>query len=156
MRGDAQSAQLDAVCDRLRQMGLTPHAIPGRPAWRSASRETRSPSTPSRSARCRRVEVIRVTRPYKLTSREVKPDNTVFQVGRAAIGGKQARCHRRALFGGIVQSDCRYGGRLADLGADLLRGGRTNRGRRRIRFRGLAMKRSISSSPPVNVLVYRL
>jgi len=35
------------------------------------------------------LEVIQVTRPYKLVSREVQPDDTIVKVGTAAIGGPE-------------------------------------------------------------------
>jgi 3-deoxy-7-phosphoheptulonate synthase len=69
------------------------------------------------------VDVIRVTRPYKLTGREMQPDDTVIHVGRVAIGGPEpvfiaGPCSVES-YDQTVNTACR----LADLGADMLRGG---------------------------------
>jgi 3-deoxy-7-phosphoheptulonate synthase len=89
MRPSATPAQVEAVVDRIRSLGLTPHAIPG--AQRVAIGITGNkggldggpfevlPGV---------AEVIRVSQPFKLVSREVKPEDTVIDVGGVPLGGE--------------------------------------------------------------------
>ena len=34
-------------------------------------------------------DVVRISAPYKIASREFKPDNTIIKVGSAVIGGRE-------------------------------------------------------------------
>jgi 3-deoxy-7-phosphoheptulonate synthase len=81
--------QVEAVADKVRSLGLVPHAIPG--AERVAVGVTGNtgpvPADPFLSL-AGVVETIRVTQPFKLVSREVKPDDTVIDLGDGVrIGG---------------------------------------------------------------------
>src|SRR5262245_49463146 len=124
MRSDAQQADLDRVCDKLREMGLMPHPIPGPTRVAVGVTGNTGPVDPEPIRTLPGViEVIRVTRPYKLTSREMKPDDTVFRVGNVLIGGK-----RPVIIAGPCSVETREqtvptACRLAELGADMLRGG---------------------------------
>ena len=75
------------VCRAVEELGLVPHPIPG--ATRVAIGVTGNTGpvdeTPIRGLPGV-VDVIRVTKPYKLTSREMKPDDTVVVVGGIRIG----------------------------------------------------------------------
>ena len=69
------------------------------------------------------VDVIRVTKPYKLTSREMKPDDTVVVVGGIRIGEQ-----RPVVIAGPCSVETRdqtieTAKRVKALGAHLLRGG---------------------------------
>jgi 3-deoxy-7-phosphoheptulonate synthase len=89
MRQDATAAQVEGVVERIRSLGLTPHAIPG--AQRTAIGITGNKggleSSPFEALPGVR-EVIRVSQPFKLVSREVKPEDTVIDVGGALLGGQ--------------------------------------------------------------------
>jgi len=88
MKTDAGRAAIDNVCKAIVEMGLTPHPIPG--ALRTAIGITGN-TGPVDPAHLRGfpgvIEVIRVTKPYKLTSREMKPEDTVVNVGGVSVGG---------------------------------------------------------------------
>ncbi len=75
------------VCRAVEELGLVPHPIPG--ATRVAIGVTGNTGpvdeTPIRGLPGG-VDVIRVTKPYKLTSREMKPDDTVVTVSGIRIG----------------------------------------------------------------------
>ena len=75
------------VCQAVQELGLVAHPIPG--ATRVAIGVTGNTGpvdeTPIRGLPGV-VDVIRVTKPYKLTSREMKPDDTVVEVGGIRIG----------------------------------------------------------------------
>src|SRR6185295_15568249 len=88
MSADATPEQIQAVCDRIRELGLFPHEIPG--AQRVAIGITGNKTGLDASLFNRMPGVqdaVAVSRPYKLVSREVKPDDTVIEVRGAKIGG---------------------------------------------------------------------
>jgi 3-deoxy-7-phosphoheptulonate synthase len=90
MRSDADAATIEQVCDAIRDLGLAPHAIPGRLRTAIGITGNTGPVDPVQiSGLPGVVEVIRVTKPYKLTSREMKPEDTVVRVGGVAIGGPE-------------------------------------------------------------------
>jgi len=124
MRPDAQPADLDRVCDKLREMGLTGHPIPGPTRVAVGVTGNTAPVDPEPIRTLPGVsEVIRVTRPYKLTSREMKPHDTVIRVGDVEIGGGKP-----VVIAGPCSVETREQTvptaiRLAQLGAQMLRGG---------------------------------
>jgi 3-deoxy-7-phosphoheptulonate synthase len=124
MRTDAVQAQLDTVCEKLRSMELTPHPIPGKTRVAIGVTGNTGPVDPEPIRTMPGViEVIRVTRPYKLTSREMKPDDTVIRVGGAAIGGGRPVIIAGPCSVETHQQTVTTACRVAELGADLLRGG---------------------------------
>ena len=87
MHGHSTAAQIDRVLDAIRQMGLVPHPMPG--PTRTAIGITGN--TSSIDARTLEVlpgvvELIRVTKPYKLASREMHRDDTVIALPQATVG----------------------------------------------------------------------
>jgi 3-deoxy-7-phosphoheptulonate synthase len=90
MQTHATTEQVEAVCRKIEALGYKPHAMPG--AQRTAIGITGNPGTidPSSIEEMPGVgEVIRVSKPYKLVSRDVKPDDTIvrFPGSAATIGG---------------------------------------------------------------------
>lgn len=89
MRAHAAPEEIRRVCEAIEQMGLKAHPIPG--AERTAVGITGNhgqvdvgiledlPGV---------VEAIPVSKPYKLVSREVKPEDSIVPVGKYTIGGK--------------------------------------------------------------------
>ena len=91
MQTAATAAQIEAVCARITGLGLRPHAMPG--AQRTAIGVTgnRGAIEPAAIEEMPGVaEVILVSKPYKLVSRDLKPDATVirFPGYAATIGGE--------------------------------------------------------------------
>jgi 3-deoxy-7-phosphoheptulonate synthase len=91
MQAHATEEQVRAVCQKIESLGYRAHAMPG--ATRTAIGITGNqgeiePGTLDELAGVQ--EVIRVSKPYKLVSRDVKEDNTViaFPGTNATIGGK--------------------------------------------------------------------
>jgi 3-deoxy-7-phosphoheptulonate synthase len=91
MQAHATEEQVRAVCQKIESLGYRAHAMPG--ATRTAIGITGNqgeiePGTLDELAGVQ--EVIRVSKPYKLVSRDVKQDNTViaFPGTNATIGGK--------------------------------------------------------------------
>ena len=87
MEQSATPQQVEAVCARVRELGFIPHQIPG--AMRTAVGITGNPGpvAPERFGDLGGIaECVPVSKPYKLVSREVKPENTVIDVRGARIG----------------------------------------------------------------------
>jgi 3-deoxy-7-phosphoheptulonate synthase len=89
MKHQAAQAQIDAVTDRIRSMGLTPHIIPGTSRVAIGVTGNKGGLEVESFADMDGVaEAIRVTQPFKLVSREVKSEDTIIEVRGARIGGK--------------------------------------------------------------------
>jgi 3-deoxy-7-phosphoheptulonate synthase len=87
MHSHATPEQVEAVVAGIRRMGLTPHPLPG--ATRTAIGITGNigaVDSGSLEVLPGVLELIRVTKPYKLTSREMHPDDTVVRLPQTTIG----------------------------------------------------------------------
>jgi 3-deoxy-7-phosphoheptulonate synthase len=87
MQKDASPGQIQAALLAIRALGLTPHPMAG--PTRTAIGITGN--TGAIDPRSLEVlpgvrELIRVTRPYKLASREMHPDDTCVKTGQTTIG----------------------------------------------------------------------
>src|SRR5262245_13525677 len=90
MQSDASPAQVESVLEAIRRLELTPHPMAG--ATRTAIGITGN--TAAVDARTLEVlpgvkELIRVTKPYKLASREMHRDDTVVRLPQASVGPGQ-------------------------------------------------------------------
>ncbi len=89
MKPAATQAQIDAVTGRIRELGFTPHAIPGSSRVAIGVTGNKGGIDVESFADMDGVaDAIRVTQPFKLVSREVKEEDTVIEVGGSRIGGK--------------------------------------------------------------------
>src|SRR6266446_5523106 len=90
MKADATDAQVAHVCDVITELGFKPHPMPG--ATRTAIGITGNPGAvdPTRFENLAGVsEAIRVSKPYKLISLDLRPEKTIVRVGDAEIGGDE-------------------------------------------------------------------
>ena len=90
MKAQATEEQVRAVCQKIESLGYRAHSIPG--AQRTAIGITGNQGeveTGTFDEMPGVQEVIRVSKPYKLVSRDTKPDNTIlkFAGSAATIGG---------------------------------------------------------------------
>ena len=90
MKSDATRAQIDAVVDRIGELGLSAIPLPGAErtaigTFGVAAREyaDQLESLPGVA------EIVLVSRPFKLSSREVRADDTVVHIAGVPIGGGQ-------------------------------------------------------------------
>jgi 3-deoxy-7-phosphoheptulonate synthase len=89
MQSHATPAQVERVVQVIEAQGLTPHVLPG--ATRTAVGMTGNTGAvdPSHFEVLDGVEeAIRVTKPYKLASREMKRDDTAIQLAQGTVGPK--------------------------------------------------------------------
>lgn len=90
MKSDATEAQVEEVLDVIRTLGFKPHPMPG--ATRTAIGITGNQGAidPAHFEMLSGVaEAIRVSKPYKLVSRDLKHEDTIVRVGDAEIGGSE-------------------------------------------------------------------
>ena len=81
MKPDATPADISAVCDRIRELGYSPHQIPGSTRVAIGVTGNQGAIEPAFFTRFAGVaEAVPVSRPWKLVSREVKPDDTVVKI----------------------------------------------------------------------------
>jgi 3-deoxy-7-phosphoheptulonate synthase len=124
MQKGATEEQVKGVTDRIRLLGFRPHPIPGAERLAIGITGNHGPIDPAEFDMLPGVqEAIRVTRPYKLVSREVKAGDSVIDVGGVPIGGR-----RIVLIAGpcAVETEAQVmaiAEKVAAAGADLFRGG---------------------------------
>ena len=126
MQAHATEEQVRAVCEKIETLGYRAHSIPG--AQRTAIGITGNQGEVQAGTLEEMPgvqEVIRVSKPYKLVSRDVKPENTVitFPGTNATIGGKNF-----AIIAGPCAIENRtqamaVAERVAQSGAQFFRGG---------------------------------
>ncbi|NCC30869.1 MAG: 3-deoxy-7-phosphoheptulonate synthase [Chloroflexia bacterium] len=89
MEAHADAAKIEAVCAEIRAMGYVPHPMPG--PTRTAIGITGNRGPVEQATRLQRMpgvaQLIRVTSPYKLVSREFHEGDTLVQVGKVVFGG---------------------------------------------------------------------
>ncbi|MCP3980699.1 MAG: 3-deoxy-7-phosphoheptulonate synthase [bacterium] len=90
MKQNATEQEVECVCESIRGMGLTPHPIPGSHRVAIGITGNTGPVDPEALSSLEGVtELIHVTQPYKLTGREMKPEDTVIEIGDIRIGGDE-------------------------------------------------------------------
>ena len=88
MKPHATTEEVEAVAERVRALGLTPHPIPGAQRVAIGVTGNKGGVDPDLFITLPGVaEAIRVSQPFKLVSREVKEEDTVIDVGGVTLGG---------------------------------------------------------------------
>lgn len=85
----AAPEQIEAVLRHIEKIGLRGHAIPGAQRVAIGITGNQGPVDAAVLENLPGVkEVIRVSQPYKLVSREMRPDDSIIDVGGVPVGGK--------------------------------------------------------------------
>ena len=90
MKSDATDSEIETVLSVIESLGLKGHAMPG--ATRTAIGITGNEGAvdPSHFENLAGVaEAIRVSKPYKLITLDLRPEKTIVRVGDATIGGDE-------------------------------------------------------------------
>jgi 3-deoxy-7-phosphoheptulonate synthase len=90
MKTDATDSEVQAVLRVIEDLGFKPHSMPG--ATRTAIGITGNQGAvdPSHFENLAGVaEAIRVSKPYKLITLDLRPEKTIVRVGDATIGGEE-------------------------------------------------------------------
>lgn len=124
MRKDSTEEHCQRVEEAIRRMGYTPLPVPGVNRTAICITGNRGPVEPDYLSQLPGVlECIPVTKPYKLVSREVHPEDTLVEVGGVRLGGEEP-----ILIAGpcAVETEARtveVARRVKDAGAHLFRAG---------------------------------
>src|SRR5215510_13259072 len=90
MKPSAAAQEIDAVVNLIQEIGLRPHPMPGATRTAIGITGNQGPVDGRRFENLPGVaEVIRVTKPYKLITLDLRPEKTVVRVGGATIGGTE-------------------------------------------------------------------
>jgi 3-deoxy-7-phosphoheptulonate synthase len=125
MKAQATPEEIQAVCDHIAQLGFRAHPLPG--TQRTAIGITGNQGEVDRgnlASLSGVAEVIRVSKAYKLASRDVKEEDTVIQFANGtSIGGRDL-----AIIGGPCSVESReqafaIAEQVASAGAQFFRGG---------------------------------
>ncbi len=90
MKAQAGEAEIARVCARIESLGFQPHIIPGEQRVAIGITGNNGPVDPAEFEDLPGVaEAIRVSKSYKLVSRETKPEDTVVKVNGVRVGGAE-------------------------------------------------------------------
>ncbi len=88
MKAQARPADIARVCERIETLGFQSHIIPGEQRTAICITGNSGPVDPAEFEHLPGVaEAIRVSKAYKLVSRETQPENTVVVVNGVRVGG---------------------------------------------------------------------
>jgi 3-deoxy-7-phosphoheptulonate synthase len=124
MRAHATEQEVANVCARIQSLGFRAHVMPGAERTAIGITGNHGPVPAAEFEDLAGVaEAIPVSKPYKLVSREVKPDNTVVRIAGVDVGGDEL-----ALIAGPCSVESREqilasARAVKAAGAQLLRGG---------------------------------
>lgn len=124
LKTDATVQEIKAVTDKVKELGFTPHEIPGVQRVAIGITGNKAKVSPDNFlVMSGVVDVVSVSKPFKLVGRDFKPENTIVDVGGVKFGGKEIQ---------IIAGPCSVESRdqilkiaqiVKDSGAKLLRGG---------------------------------
>src|ERR1700691_1189454 len=90
MRAQATEQDIAQVCARIQSLGFRAHVMPGAERTAVGITGNHGPVPAEEFEGLPGVaEAIPVSKPYKLVSREVKPDNTIVDVAGVLVGGAE-------------------------------------------------------------------
>ena len=120
MKSGASEAQVEVVARTIQELGFQSHVMPGTVRTAIGVTGNQSPIDPSRFENLPGVgEVIRVSKPYKLVTLDLRPEKTIVRVGDATIGGDdlaiiagpcavESRAQALAIAEAVRQSGARF------------------------------------------------
>jgi len=141
MGAHATAEDVARVCKKIEELGFKAHPMPG--ANRTAIGLTGNsgavePGLFENMAGV--VELIEVTHPYKLVSREIKPDNTQIRVAGVVIGGKDLVVMAGPCAVETEEQTLRIAEKVRAHGAHIYRGGAFKPRTSPYSFQGLGLK----------------
>src|SRR5580765_1537934 len=90
MKSDATEAQDDAVLRIVEELGIKAHPLPGATRTAIGIPGNQGAVDPSHFENLAGVaDAIRVSKPYKLITLDLRPEKTIVRVGDAEIGGDE-------------------------------------------------------------------
>ena len=90
MHANSTQEQIEQVQEKIRALNLTPHVIPGQLRCAIGITGNDGPIPPEHFSHLPGVvQCLSVTKPYKLISREVHPEDTIIELDATRIGGQE-------------------------------------------------------------------
>ncbi|HUR96836.1 MAG TPA: 3-deoxy-7-phosphoheptulonate synthase [Pyrinomonadaceae bacterium] len=90
MKSDATQAEIERVVEVINALGLRGHAMPGENRTAIGVTGNKGAVDPGHFENLPGVaDAIRVTKPYKLISKDLRPEKSVVKVGNSTIGGPE-------------------------------------------------------------------
>src|SRR6187455_1104385 len=90
MKSGASEAQVEVVARTIQELDFQSHVMPGSVRTAIGITGNQSPIDPSHFENLAGVaEAIRVSKPYKLITLDLRPEKTIVRVGDATIGGDE-------------------------------------------------------------------
>jgi 3-deoxy-7-phosphoheptulonate synthase len=90
MKPDATRPEIDRVVEIVETLGLRAHTLPGENRTAIGITGNKGSVDPTHFENLSGVaDAIRVTKPYKLISKELRPEKSIVKVGNAVIGGAE-------------------------------------------------------------------
>src|SRR5690554_3119460 len=87
MKPDATQSDIDRVIEVIEKLGYRGHALPGENRTAIGVTGNRGAIDPAHFENLPGVaDTIRVTKPYKLITKDLKPDKSIVNVGNSVIG----------------------------------------------------------------------
>ncbi|HKX84703.1 MAG TPA: 3-deoxy-7-phosphoheptulonate synthase [Pyrinomonadaceae bacterium] len=124
MKPDATREQIDRVVEIIEALGLRGHTMPGENRTAIGITGNRGAIDPAHFEFLPGVaDAIRVTKPYKLISRELRPEKSVIKVGNATIGGGELAIIAGPCAVETVDQVFKTAEAVASSGAKFFRGG---------------------------------
>jgi 3-deoxy-7-phosphoheptulonate synthase len=124
MDRSATSADVEAVVAVAERLGLKAHPIPGAQRTAIGITGNKGAASPAAFETLPGVlEVLRVSHPYKLVSREFHPEDTIVSVGGVRVGGARVVVIAGPCAVESLEQTLAIAKEVKARGADLLRGG---------------------------------
>ena len=90
MKPDATKADVERVLEIIEHLGFKPHPMPGTNRTAIGITGNKGSVDPAHFENLNGVaDAIRVTKPYKLISKDLRPDKSIIKVGNSTIGGDE-------------------------------------------------------------------
>lgn len=90
MKSDATESDISHVIEVIEKLGFRPHQMPGASRTAIGITGNKGAVDPTHFENLAGVaDAIRVTKPYKLISKDLRPEKSVIKVGNAFIGGNE-------------------------------------------------------------------
>lgn len=124
MKQNATSEDVDRVVEVIEKLGFRPHAMPGESRTAIGITGNQGAVDPAHFENLNGVaEAIRVTKPYKLISKTLRPEKSVVKVGNASIGGDELAIIAGPCAVESVEQVFQVAEAVAKSGAKFFRGG---------------------------------
>ncbi len=124
MKQDAAQSDIDRVVEIIEKLGFRPHSMPGESRTAIGITGNQGAVDPAHFENLQGVaEAIRVTKPYKLISKDLRPEKSVIKVGNSTIGGNELAIIAGPCAVETVEQVFQAAESVAKSGAKFFRGG---------------------------------